>query len=111
MKKLKMPLKLSIKVIKKMNFSLPPSFLSTIYKSFARPNLDNGGVNFDKPNNSSLSDKNENVQCNAMLSVTSAIRGTSKEKLYDKLRLEPLRNRSRLRRMSYLYKIISTIEL
>ena len=106
-----MPLKVSIKVIEKMNLLLPPSFLSTVYKSFARPHLDHDDVTFDHSNNSNLSNKNENVQYNATLAVTGAIRETSKEKLYDKLRLEPLRNRSQLRRMSYLYKIISTIKL
>ena len=97
-----------INVIRKMNLSLPRSSLLTIYKSFVRPHLDYGDVIYDQPNNASLSDKIESAQCNAVLAVTGAIRGTSKEKLYQKLGLESLRNIRWLRKMSYLYKIIST---
>ena len=91
-----------------MNLSLPRSSLLTIYKSFVRPHLDYGDVIYDQPNNSSLSDQIESAQYNAVLAVTGAIRGTSKEKLYQELGLESLRNRRWLRRMSYLYKIAST---
>ena len=97
-----------INVIRKMNLSLPRSSLLTIYKSFVRPHLDYGDVIYDQPNNTSLSDKIESVQYNAVLAITGAIRGTSKEKLYQELGLESLRNRRWLRRLSYLYKIIST---
>ena len=97
-----------INVIRKMNLSLPRSSLLAIYKSFVRPHLDYGDVMYDQPNNSSWSDKIESVQYNAVLAITSAIRGASKEKLYQELGLEYLRNRRWLRRMSYLYKIIST---
>ena len=55
-----------------------------------------------------FSHKIESVQHNAVLAITGAIRGTSKEKLYQELGLESLRNRRWLRRMSYLYKIILT---
>ena len=80
----------------------------TIYKSFVRPHLDYRDViTYDQPNNPSLSDKIESVQYNAAPAITDAIRGNSKEKLYQELGLESLRNRRLLRRMSYLYKIIS----
>ena len=82
-----------INVIRKMNLSLPRPSLLTIYKSFVRPHLDYGDVIYDQPNNSSLSDKIESVQCNAVLAITCAIRGTSKQKLYQKLGFESLRNR------------------
>ena len=91
-----------------MNLSLPRSSLLTIYKSFIRPHINYGDVIYDQPNNSSLSDKIESVQYNAVLAITGAIRGTSKEKLCQELGLESLRNRKWLRRMSYLYEIIST---
>ena len=91
-----------------MNLSLRRSSLLTIYKSFVRPHLDYGDVIYDQPNSSSLSDKIESVQYNAVLAITNAIRGTSKEKLHQELGIESLRNRRWLRRMSYLYKIIST---
>ena len=62
----------------------------TIYKSFVRPYQDYGDIIYDQPNNSSLSDKIENVQYNAVLAITGAIRGTSKEKLYQDLGLNLL---------------------
>ena len=80
-----------------MNLPLPWSSLLTIYKSFARPHLDYGDVIYDQPDNSSLSDKIESVQYNVVLPITSAIRGTSKEKLHE-LGLESLRNRRWLRK-------------
>ena len=78
-------------VIRKMNLSLLRSFLLTINKSFVRPHLDYGVIH-DQPNKSSLSDKIESVQYNAVFVITAAIWGTSKEKLYLELALESLRN-------------------
>ena len=62
----------------------------------------------DQPNNSRLSHKIESVQYNAALAINDTIRGTSKEKLYQELRPESLKDRRWLRRISYLYKIAST---
>ena len=76
-----------------MNLLLPRSSLLTIYKSFVRPHLNYGDVNYDQSNNSRLSDKIESVQYNAALAITGAIRGTSKEKLYQELGLESLKDR------------------
>ena len=98
----------SINAIRKMNLSLPRSSLLTKYKSFVRPHLDYGDLIYDQPNNSSWPDKIESVQYNAVLAITSAIRGTSKDKLYQELGLEYLRNRRWLKRISYLYKNTST---
>ena len=75
-----------------MNLLLPRSSLLTIYKSFVRPHLDYGDVIYDQPNNSRLSDKTESVQYNAALAITGAIRGTSKDKLYQELGLESLKD-------------------
>ena len=55
-----------------------------------------------------MSDKIESVQYNAALAITGAIRGTSKEKLYQEIGLESFKDRRWLWRMSYLYKTIST---
>ena len=95
-----------VNVIRKMNLLLPRPSLLIIYKSFVRPHLNYGDVIYDQPNNSRLSDKIESAQYNAALAITGAIRGTSKEKLYQELGLEFLKDRRWLRRMSYLYKII-----
>ena len=55
-----------------------------------------------------MSNKIETVQYNNTLAITSAIRGNSKEKLYQELALESLKDRRWLRCMSYLHKIVST---
>ena len=64
-----------------MNLLLLCSLLLTIYKSNVRPHLNYHDVVYDQPNNSRLSDKNEIVQYNSALVITSAISRTSKEKL------------------------------
>ena len=88
-----------------MSLPLPRSSLLTIYKSFVRPHLDYGDVIYDQPNNSRSSDKIESVQ---YIAITGPITGTLKEKLYQELGIESLKDRRWSRRMSYLYKIIST---
>ena len=50
--------------------------------------MDYGDVIYDQSNNSTLSDKIESVQYNAALAITGAIRGTSREKLYQELGLD-----------------------
>ena len=79
-----------INVIRKMNLLLLRSSLLTIYKSFVRPHLDYGDVIYAQLNNSSLSVKIESVQYNAALAITGAVRGASKEKLFQELGLESL---------------------
>ena len=86
-----------VNVIRKMNLLLPCSSLLSIYKSFGRPHLDYSNVIYDQPNNSCLSDKIETIQYNTPLAITSTIRGTSKKKLCQELRLEPLKDRRWLR--------------
>ena len=76
-----------------MSLSLLWSSLLTIYKSFVKSHLDYGDVIYEQPNNSSLSDKIESIQYNAVVAITGTIRGTSKEKLYQELGPESLRNR------------------
>ena len=97
----------SIGVLRNLQNILPRTSLLTIYKSFIRPLLDYGDVIYDQPQNESLCDKIESVQYNAALAITGAIRGTSKEKLYQELGLEHLRDRRRMRRLCLFYKIIT----
>ena len=89
-----------------LNLFLLISSLLTIYKSFFWPNLDYSDVHYDQPNNSCLSDRT--VQYNAPLAITGVIRGTSKEKLYQELGLESLKDRRWLRQLSYFYKLVLT---
>ena len=97
-----------VNVIRKMNLLLLSSSLLTIYTSFVRPHLDCGNVIYDQPNNSHLSDKIGTVQYNTAIAINGTIRGTSKEKIYQELGIESLKDRRWLRRMAYLYKIILT---
>ena len=57
--------------------------------------------------NNGLSEKIESIQYNAALSITDTIRGTSNEKLHQKLSLESLKDRRWLRRLCYLHKVLS----
>ena len=47
-----------------------------------KPHLDYGDVIYNQRNLFSLANKIESVQYNLALAITGAIRGTSKEKLY-----------------------------
>lgn len=49
----------------------------------------------------------ESIQYKATLAITEAFKGTSKEKLYQELGRESLKDRKWLRRLCYLYKIVS----
>ena len=80
----------TIGLLRKLQSLLPRAALITIYKAFVRPHLDYGGVLYDKAFNSSFHEKLESIQYNACLTLTGAIRGTSKEKIYLELGLESL---------------------
>ena len=56
------------------------------YISFIRPHLDYGDTIFDQAYNKSFHESLES--CNPSLAITRAIRGTSKQKLYQELGLE-----------------------
>ena len=77
----------SICVIKRLNVTLPYFSLLTIYKLFIRPHLYHGDVIYDQTNNN-RSQKLEYIQYNAALAIADAIRGTSRQKLYQELGLE-----------------------
>ena len=46
-----------IGVIKRLSVNLPHDALLRIYKSFIRPHLDYGDINYDKPHNESFKNK------------------------------------------------------
>ena len=58
-----------------------------------RPHLYNADVIFGKPSNATFSNQIEWAQYNAALAVTGTIRGTSKEKLYQELGFETMKER------------------
>ena len=92
-----------------MQNKFPRNALLTIYKSFIRPHLDYDDVVYDQPKNESFSGKLEEIQYNAALAITGAIKkSTSREKRYKELGLESLKCWRRLRRRLTLYKIKAT---
>ena len=80
----------------------------TIYKSFTRPHLDYDDVVYNQPLNNTFSNKLETVQYNAAVAITTAIKGTSRKTLYQKLGLEYLQQRRWMIQLSFFYKVVST---
>ena len=80
----------TIRLLHKLNNTLPRLPLLTIYKSFIRPDLDYGDVIYDQAHTASFHQKIEFVQYNSALAITCTIRGKSKEKLYHELGLKSL---------------------
>ena len=73
-----------IGLIKRLPIHLPRETLLRIYKSFVRPNLNYGDI-FDKRNNESFKGRIGSIQYKACISITGAIQGTSRERLYREL--------------------------
>ena len=94
-----------IGLIKRLSLYLPRKRLLSIYKSFVRPHLDYGDVIYDRPHNETFCNQIESVQYNAALAITGAIKGTSRDRLYQELGLESLKDRRWYRRLVYFYKI------
>ena len=95
-----------IGLMKRLSVHLPQSALLTIYKSFIRPHLNYGDILYDKPNNENFQNKIEQVQYRACLAITNAIRGTSRERLYDELGLHSLIERHWRSKLLFFYKIM-----
>ena len=95
----------TIGLLKKLSNLLPRQALVTIYKAFIRPHLDYGDVLYDQAFNNSFHAKMESIQYNACLAITGAIRGTSREKIYQELGLESLQLRRWYRKLCLFYKV------
>ena len=80
-------------LLRKLSALLPRQNLFTIYKYFIRPHVDYGDVIYDQPHNESLSNRIESVQYKAVLAMTGAIQGSSREKLYQELDFEHFQRR------------------
>ena len=78
----------TIGLLRKLQNILPREPLLTIYKSFVRPHLDYCDVIYDQHYKNSFHQKLELIQHNAGLAITGAIRGSSREKLYQELGLD-----------------------
>ena len=94
-----------IGLLPKLSNLLPRQALVTIYKAFARLHLDYGDVLYDQAFNNSFHAKIESTQYSACLAITRAIRGTSREKIYQELGLESLQLRRWYRKLCLFYKV------
>ena len=99
----------TIGLIRKLKNSLSRRFLLTLCKSFIRPHFDIGDIARVHPFNNSFQNKIESIPYSACLTIPCAIRGTSKERLYEELDLESLQHRRWYRKLCYLYKIVVNI--
>ena len=91
----------TIELLRKLQNILPREPLLIIYKSFVRPHLDYSDVIYDQHYNNSFHQKLESIQYNAALAITGAIRGSSREKLYEELGLESLKQRRWFRKLLF----------
>ena len=73
-----------------------------------RPYLDFWDVVYDQPSNKTFSNKLDTVQYSGALVVMRAMKGTSREKLYQELGLQYLQKRIWMRRLCLFYKVAST---
>ena len=89
-----------------MQNTLARRALTTIYKAFVRPNLDNADVLYDQAYNALFHQKLEKIQYNVCVAITGAIRGTSKEKIDQELGLESLESRRWFRKLCFFFKIL-----
>ena len=89
--------------------------LINIYKAFVRSHLNYGDILYGQTYNVSFHEKLEYnaIQCNAntikynaCIAITGAIRGTSKENMYQELGLESLESRSWYRKLCFFFKIL-----
>ena len=96
-----------IGVIKRLYNYLPRKSLLIIYKSYIRPHLDYGDIIYDQPHNDSFCRMIESVQYNASLAITGAIKGSSRERLYQELGLESLGDRRWYRRLVFFFNIVT----
>ena len=91
----------TIGLLRKLQNILPRPAILTIYKSFIRPHLDYSDIIFDQAYNLSFHQKWESIQYNAL---TGAIRGNSRETLYQELGLESLQSWQWYRKLCCFYK-------
>ena len=78
------------------------------FKVFVRLHLDYGDILYDQAYNMSFEGKLESTQYDAYLAITGAMRGTSKEKLYQELGLQPLQLQCWFSELEMFYKIFKS---
>ena len=83
----------AIRLLRKLQNTLSRTSVLAICKSFISPHLDYCDITYDQAYNVSFQQKVESIQYNTAVAITGAIRGTSKEKLFEELGLESLQHR------------------
>ena len=85
-------------MLRKLSNYLLRHSLVNLYKSFTRSHLDCVDIIYNKLSNINICNKIESLQCNAAITITEAIRGSSKEKMLQELGFEYLSSRRWLRK-------------
>ena len=96
-----------VALLKKLRYCILRKSLVSIYKAFLRPRLHYCDVIYDKPPNENFIDTLELIQYNATLAITGAIKGPSKDKLYNALDLEYLRDRQWMQSLCLFHKMFN----
>ena len=94
-----------IGLIRKLQNLLPRTALITLYKAFVRPHLDYGDIIYDQAHNALFHQKLESLQYNACLTITGAIRGSPREKIYQELGFQSFQQRRWYRKLCSFYKV------
>ena len=95
----------TVALLRRFQNILARSALLTIYKCLVRTHLDYGDIIYDQAFNNCFHQKNESLQYNAALAITDAIRGMSREKIYQELGLESLEQRRWHRKLCLFFKM------
>ena len=79
--------------------------LITLYKAFVCTHLNYGDIIYDQAHNASFHQKLESLQYNPCLTITGAIRGSSRAKIHQELDFESLQQRRWYRKLCSFYKV------
>ena len=82
----------TIRLLRKLQNLLPRTALITVYKTFVKSQFDNSDILYDQAFKLSFHQKLKSIHYRACLAMTGAIRGTSREKIYQGLDLESLQS-------------------
>ena len=94
--------------MRKLQNLLLRTALITLNKVFVCLQLDYDDIIYDQAHNVSLHQKLESLQYSACLAITGAIRGSSREKIYQELGFESLQQRRWYRKLCSFYKVFKT---
>ena len=98
-----------IGMIRNLSRYVSRDVLGQVYKLYVRPHLDYGDIIYHKYDPQmclSFTQKLEQTQCSAALTVTGAWRGTNRQRLYAELGWESLYDRRWYRRLCHFFKLL-----